>query len=196
MLLLLKMQAALKNIEIELQLRPLQKNTRRAVAGVGQSQVLGVVNRRSLAPDYSRWCWKRPALYEMLLEFGRKYVAVEWNSITVNHNYCTGPHRDRGNDGDSLVVAFGDYTGGELVIFEGEDEGIHDVRYNPIVGDMSTALHAVCPFQGERFSLVYYKTPTRSPIPCPSVRTVGGVKRFFRGEDICLRLPHFNDKKL
>lgn len=188
------MQSDLKDIAIELCERPLQKNTRRAVAGDGQSQAFGVVNRRSLPPDYSRWCWRRPALYEKLLEFGRKHVSIMWNSITVNQNYGTGPHRDRGNLGDSLVVSFGEFTGGELIIFEGEYEGIHDICYKPIITDFSKVLHAVCPFEGNRLSLVYYYTPTRTVLPEPSVRTVQGVKFFFRGDVVCYSLPHFNSK--
>ena len=99
----------------ELQRQPLQENKYRLQSGGGKSQAFGVVNRRCLAPDYSRQCWLRPYLYKLLVDFGNKHVKdISWNAITVNQNYKADKHYDKHNLGPSFLVAFGDYTGGEL----------------------------------------------------------------------------------
>lgn len=172
----------------ELLRRPLPVNMYRLKAGQGQSQSFGIVNRRSLPPDYSRQCWKRPELYKLLLEFGEKHVPFPFNAITVNINYQTLPHYDKHNVGDSYLVAFGEYTGGELEVFEGKLKGIHDINRKPVIEDFSKVLHGTRPFEGWRMSLVYYTIAC--DVPPPSVRKVGDQWVFFRGDVPCSGLPH------
>ena len=171
----------------ELARRPLEINNYRNTAGSGRSQAFGLVGRRSLPPDYSRHCWKRPQLYKLLLDFGAKYVPFPFTSITVNQNYQAAPHRDKNNKGVSFLVACGEYEGGELEILEGEKKGVYDIRHNPITEDFSKVLHAVRPFTGNRVSLVFYTYITTIELPPPSIRD--GL--FYRGEE-CIRdgLPH------
>ena len=190
------MKTELDLIRDELKRRPLYENRYRKRTGDGISQAFGVVGRRSLAPDYSRWCWKRPYLYKLLMDFGEKYVEIPWNAITVNMNYAAGPHYDKNNVGNSFLVAFGDYTGGELKIHEGEHEGLWDICEKPIILDFSHTLHSVEPFSGERFSLVFYQYDLswygeQVVLPPPSVRLVDHTFRFFRGEEMIEEgLPH------
>lgn len=178
---------AFQEILQELQRQPLEINEYRVKVGSGRSQTFGVVNRRSMPPDYSRQNWKRPYLYKLLLDFGKKYVDISFTSITVNDNFRAGPHRDRGNVGDSYLVAFGDYSGGELVLHEGPLAGELDIRHNPLVTDFSVTLHSVKPFFGERYSLVYY-TFKEIPkwgklcLPPASVREEEGNYYFYRGD--------------
>ena len=174
----------------ELRRQPLTDNHYRKLTGDGKSQAFGVVNRRCLKPDFSRQCWLRPYLYKLLLDFAEKYVEIPWTSVTVNQNYAAGKHRDRGNIGESYLVAFGDYTGGELRFWEGEREGIWDINKKPIVADFSVLEHSVEPFQGERYSLVFYVCRGDYDLPVPSVRYLDGKWRFFRGEELCDGLPH------
>jgi hypothetical protein len=177
----------------ELKRLPLEKNEYRLNSGSGRSQAFGIVNRRCLPPDYSRQCWKRAYLYKLLLEFGEKYVPIPFNAITVNQNYQASPHYDKNNVGQSFLIAFGDYEGGELEIHEGPRKGIHDLRHKPMLDDFSKILHSVKEFKGERYSLVYYTFQHPSYIvnvPPPSVREVDGKWRFFRGEELCKGLDH------
>lgn len=148
--------SAFDDIISELQRRPISDNQYRDKAGAGRSQTFGIVNRRSLHPHYSRQNWLRPYLYHLLLEFGSNYVDVSFNSITINQNYQAKPHRDKNNRGNSFLVAFGDYTGGDLEILEGDLSGSHCVRYAPLTTDFSKVLHSVKDFEGDRYSLVYY----------------------------------------
>jgi len=140
----------------ELQERPIAVNKYRDVAGSGRSQTFGLVNRRCLPVDWSRQCWIRPKLFYHLQEFAKTYVDISWTSITLNQSYKCQPHRDKGNYGESFLVAFGDYQGGCLAIHEGDLSGEHNIRYRPIKTDFSKVLHSVKDFTGERYSLVFY----------------------------------------
>ena len=194
-------ESAFSEILKELEKMPLAWNRYRTEAGEGRSQAFGVVNRRSLPTDYSRWCWKRPYLYKLLLEFAEKYVNIPWNAITVNDNYRASKHRDKGNVGRSFLVAFGDYTGGGLRIYEGDLEGVHDIRHTPIVADFSKIYHSVEPFEGKRYSLVFYTLDTgrrgKVVLPPPSVVFHEGMWVFKRGEELVINgLPHPRSKKM
>jgi len=180
----------------ELKRRPLSCNKYRLRSGNGQSQAFGIVGRRSMAPDYCRNCWKRPYLYKLLLDFAAKHVPIPYNAITLNQNYKAQPHYDKNNVGNSFLVAFGDFTGGTLRIHEGEKEGVYDIRYRPIVHDFSKALHSVEDFEGERYSLVFYRynDPRWTfSVPEPSVINIEG-KWFFKRGDMIIKptdgLPH------
>ena len=174
----------------ELERVPISVNKYRNVAGDGRSQAFGVVGRRGLPCDYSRQCWLRPYLYKLLLEFGSKHITHPYTSITVNQNFRAAPHRDKGNISVSTVVAFGEYEGGQLEIFEGEKKGVWDVKHQPVITDFSKALHSVRDFTGNRYSLVYYTAKKSEELPLPSVRDVNGKLAFFRGEEQVKGLPH------
>ena len=151
----------------ELKRQPIATNKYRTKAGSGQSQTFGIVNRRCLPPDFSRQNWLRPMLYHMLLEFAQKYVTIPFNSITINQNYRASAHRDKNNVGDSFLVAFGRYNGGDLKILEGDLSGNHNVWCKPIITDFSKVLHEVDYFMGDRYSLVFYTFQSKRSIPLP-----------------------------
>ena len=167
----------------ELQRRPLEQNNYRKKTGEGKSQAFGLVNRRCLPPDYSRNNWKRAYLYKLLLDFGEQYVDISYNAITVNQDYRAGKHYDRHNVGESYLVAFGSYTGGDLLIHEGDLSGNHNVYCRPVITDFSKVLHSVDFFTGNRYSLVYYQYDTDLVFPKPSVREEEGEYIFYRGEE-------------
>ena len=85
------------------------------------------------------------------------------STIAINRNSEFLPHRDNGaGNGQSLslIVALGDYVGGELVV-EGT---IHDIRYSPLAFDGWSDRHWTLPFAGERFTLVWF-TPLGVRVP-------------------------------
>jgi hypothetical protein len=123
------------------------------------------------------------------LDYGREHVNIPFTSITVNQNYKADPHRDKGNVGQSYLVSFGDYTGGELEIHEGPLAGLHDVRQS-IVADFTKILHSVRVFEGSRYSLVYYTCKKSDGLPEASVEFIDGKWVFLRGGVVCKGLPH------
>lgn len=177
-------------IQSELIRQPLPDNKYRASSGVGKSQAFLVVGKRCLPPDYSRLCWSRPYLTKLLIDFGNKYVTdISWNAVTVNQDYQALKHRDKRNVGDSFLVAFGDYTGGELEIHEGDLSGCHNICHRPITTDFAKIYHSVKPFEGSRFSLVYYQykmdfAGKSIVLPPPSVTYEKKQWRFYRGDQL------------
>ena len=73
-------------------------------------------------------------------------------------NFEIKRHIDSKNIGESVLVAFGEYEGGETIIeFQGEELEI-DARKKPIRFNGSKYYHYVKPFTGgDRYSLVFYK---------------------------------------
>lgn len=186
--------SAFADIIKELERRPIQTNNYRNRAGDGKSQAFGLVNRRCLPPDYSRNNWLRPYLYKLLLDFADKYVDISFNAITLNQDYRADKHYDKHNAGLSYLVAFGSYTGGDLLIHEGDLSGNHNIWCRPIKADFSKILHSVQFFTGHRYSLVFYTLiSNRMPdnIPPGSVKEEDGKWYFYRGtEKITKGLPH------
>lgn len=136
---------------------------------IGGSITYGYVKFGYMSPRKNRkYCEKnkmyesvllteRPELMEVFSEFRDIYFKdFEFNSIQLNYNYALGPHRDKGNCGESVLVCCGDYTGGDTVV-ELEDRNIlFDAREMPIRFDGSKYIHYVNSFEGDRFSLVFY----------------------------------------
>ena len=76
-----------------------------------------------------------------------------FTSITLNFNYAAKPHVDSSHvDGLARIIALGSFSGGELTV---SGMGKLDVRHRWIDFDGRT-LHQVEPFEGERYSLVYF----------------------------------------
>lgn len=178
----------------DLTLHPLPVNHYRNSSGSGRSQAFGVVGRRCLKPDYSRQNWLRPYTLSLLKEFADQYVDISWNAITVNMDYKAAPHYDKNNVGESYLVAFGNYTGGELEIHEGSSLGFWNIRHKPIKMDFSKVLHSVRDFEGQRISLVFYWYDLRGvELPPWSVRYENGKYFFYRGDEKITKengLPH------
>jgi len=96
---------------------------------------------------------KYPQLYQALRDLGDQLVPFTYDAITINQNTVMGPHKDKGNLGSSLLITLGNYTGGSFVL-----EGVpQDTLYNPIVFNGDTHTHYAEPFEGTRFSIIYFK---------------------------------------
>lgn len=88
------------------------------------------------------------------------------STIAINRNAQFRPHTDSGagaGQSTSLIVGLGTYVGGELVV-EGEKK---DIRYKGLEFNGWTQRHWTMPFQGERYSLVWF-----TPKGCEGVRGV------------------------
>jgi hypothetical protein len=70
----------------------------------------------------------------------------------LNKNIICKPHKDVGNVGQSMIFGCGNYKGGELVI----DDIEYDINGKCIIFNGSEQEHYNKPFQGERYSIIYY----------------------------------------
>ncbi len=105
-----------------------------------------------------------PWLLDMFKEYSNNHFPkFEWSEIQINHMPCgcrTREHLDKINVGDSILVAFGDYTGGRTYIKNKNDKNydIVDARFQTIQFNGAERLHGVTTVtSGDRFSLVFYK---------------------------------------
>lgn len=147
-------QELLLPIITELRTRPLEINNYRKNSGVGRSQCFGIVRQRNGTYTGSRYNFKRPELYQLLVSLGRNILPPDftYTSIQVNENYQTLPHKDKGNEGVSAILGFGFYTGGELKI----EDSVVSIDKRLVFFDGSKYLHETLPFFGERYSLVFF----------------------------------------
>jgi len=120
----------------------------------------GGINKRgySIAPKILKPDLQE--VYEMARKYGEDNLKdFKFTSIQFNRNYKIKKHIDRNNEHDSYIIALGDYTGGELLVyFDGKDNPPTpvDIKNKFYTFDGSKYWHEVAPFEGNRISLVYY----------------------------------------
>lgn len=101
---------------------------------------------------------QEPYLKEVFKEFQSIYFPdFEYNSVQLTKNFQIKKHKDSQNVGESVLVAFGNYKGGDTVInFEDRVES-HDARKHPLRFNGSIYEHWVEKFwDGDRYSLVFF----------------------------------------
>ena len=108
---------------------------------------------------------KNPHLMPIFVEFGKKYFPeFKFTQIQMNKNWYCPPHFDAKNTGESVLVAFGKYKGGDTCYYDENAERSHerikrfDARKKPLKMDGSKVLHWVEPTRkhGDRYSLVFF----------------------------------------
>lgn len=154
------MEEHLKQIEIMLGQRKVPKVSvnanrphfpeghRRFVFGITRARFSGIVGLSAHSKKY-------PALYELVNDFGKKYIPIEFNSIHINHNVICPKHKDSKNVTESAIISCGQYTGCKLMIENVE----HDTYHKIVVFDGSKNEHwNTDDLVGDRYSLIFYKT--------------------------------------
>jgi len=92
----------------------------------------------------------------------RKFMASHrpdftFSSVFVNKKTTCQLHTDSTNTGESLIVGCGDYSGGDTVLHM--DEAKHfDISSHSLVFNGVTIPHESLPFEGTRYSLVFFQT--------------------------------------
>ena len=137
---------------------PQPKNTRR-ISVIPEdhkfvhSQSAGLTTQKGLKPTLSSICLSAPNVVRCLSKFVLDFdPTFRFTTITLNYNYSSAPHRDVNHEGGKArIIALGEFTGGELIL-NGEKINIRDKWFDFI----GTDLHSTAPFEGERYSLVYF----------------------------------------
>lgn len=134
-----------------------------SIGSIGRSMTFGYGNTRmrgfsEFAPNK-----KYPELLKALIEFGNTVAPVGWRytTITLNHGVQARRHKDTSNVGRSIIVGIGDYTGGALRVWEEDDSSYQDLelRDRPAMFNGATRAHETQPFEGERYTIIYYHGP-------------------------------------
>ncbi len=104
---------------------------------------------------------EHPELEEIFREFADfHFPDFDYGSVQLNKNFPCPRHIDSSNKSESILCCFGEYTGGETCI-EYAPGHIKQVYPNkkPICFDGSKYYHWVNPFEGKRYSLVFFHSP-------------------------------------
>ena len=107
---------------------------------------------------YTKVRCEHPILEDVFKEFASLYFPdFKYTSTQLTRNFEIKRHIDSKNIGDSVLVAFGEYEGGETVIEVGKDNLVIDARKKPYKFNGSKYYHYVKPFTGgDRYSLVFF----------------------------------------
>ena len=89
-----------------------------------------------------------------IVDLCREMLGDFVNAVTLNHQVTCAPHRDGRNVGESAILFFGEYTGGELCI---EDGRVFSERNVWHFFDGSKLLHWNLPHEGEKWSVVAWR---------------------------------------
>jgi len=153
-------------------------NKYRKSAGIGRSQCFGMVRKRSMAPDLSRCSWIDPRLHYLLMKFAVNLPSdFTFTSVQINDSYACEAHFDKHNVGNSYIVAFGPYTGGELVLKNPTDKE-YNIRHRPLLFDGSAIEHYTKEFTGRRWSIVYHTLV--APAKFPMIRKLDDYEAVYR----------------
>tara|TARA_Y100001970_G_scaffold274184_1_gene373563 strand:+ start:138 stop:728 length:591 start_codon:yes stop_codon:yes gene_type:complete len=105
----------------------------------------------------------RDKKYKKLFKETKKLMKIKdpkfkFTSVQYNKNHRAARHKDSKNVGVSYIVGLGNYTGGELIIFdENEKNPIkHNIKNKFYKFNGSIYPHETSPFKGERYTLVFY----------------------------------------
>ena len=106
---------------------------------------------------------KYPDLMVMCAKICRSIDAdFDFTTIQINKNCVCMPHLDSSNVGESILVSFGDYTGGQLNIKDRDTITSIDTDLQPIKFNGSKYFHWNNTFEGTKYSIVFYNRSTCS----------------------------------
>jgi len=118
-----------------------------------RATTFGIVRGRFTGKtDLSAMTKKHPEIYNEINRIG-KLFSFEYTSIHLNKNVVCPKHKDSKNKGNSLLLSFGDYKGGNIVI---EDKK-YDANCNGIIFNGSKLEHwNTDDLIGNKYSLVFF----------------------------------------
>jgi len=118
-----------------------------------KSLTLGLIHRQfSRYKGYSIDTTNNEDLYFLLLKWAKTFTDLTFTTISINKNVMCKPHKDAKNDGMTMIVGLGDYTGGELWI----DNQTIDIHNRPYFFNGYAHLHYNLPHLGTRYSIMFY----------------------------------------
>ena len=130
------------------------------LGGDGRTMVLGFGDTRRGIRQFKSNA-RHPELLKAVIEFGNAVLPVgfEYSAITVNKNMNAKRHVDRVNGGLSYIIGLGDFTGGNIIVWDkdGKESKDYDLNGKPIGFSGAILYHQTAPFVGERYTLIYYK---------------------------------------
>jgi len=87
-----------------------------------------------------------------------------WTQVQINRNFEIPPHRDPANQGSSVIVGLGDYTGGKLCINKNGKVFQKNIKNNVTKFNGADYTHWTSPYCGTRWSLVFFTHHKKSDL--------------------------------
>jgi hypothetical protein len=104
---------------------------------------------------------KHPEVFKALVEFGNQVVPKGWEyqGITLNHGVKAKKHVDSKNAGKSVIIGIGDFTGGEIRVWDkdGNNPSNKNLHDKPVMFNGGILAHETQPFKGDRYTIIFYK---------------------------------------
>lgn len=152
---------------------------------------LGAVKTYGRGVRTSRNTRLREPLVRLLCHTVREvWPGFAFTSIQVNKSYASSLHVDSGNLGPSLVICLGDYTRGELYVHGVGKVNVHN-RWQMFDGNVP---HLTCPFEGERFCVIYFSNQSYGLVPSADVAYQHDLG--FKWPKPGLRKANYGEKRL
>jgi hypothetical protein len=127
---------------------------------IGRTMTLGFGDTRHGIKQFSI-NKKYPELLKALVDFGNAIVpkGFEYNAITINEGVKAKKHIDSKNGGVSYIIGIGDFTGGNIKVWDenGKNPKEYDLNGKPVGFNGGLLYHQTTPFKGERYTIIYYK---------------------------------------
>lgn len=101
-----------------------------------------------------------PLLIQLMNRMVRSmFPEFHFTAVMMNKNFEGGLHVDRLNINSSVMITFGDFAGGELMIYNHATDRPHllQVKNKAIMFDGNLA-HATMPYRGTRYTYVFFDT--------------------------------------
>lgn len=146
------------------------------IGNIGRTQNFGFGQARAKGYCTMVSTLKHPEVMKALVEFGNLAVppGFFYNMITLNHGVKAKKHTDGKNVGDSVIVGIGNYTGGALRLYDSETTyTTYSIKDAPLIFNGSQIAHETEDFEGDRYTIIYYKQGRGDPVP--GYTTVGGA---------------------
>jgi hypothetical protein len=139
-------------------------NRGNVIGTIGRTETFGFGDtRRGFAPYATND--KKPELFKALVKFGNTVVpkGFDYQGITLNHGVKAKKHKDAKNVGPSILIGIGDFTGGKIRVWDGADKNPKDfdLHDKPVMFNGGLLYHETQPFNGERYTFIFYKQNRR-----------------------------------
>lgn len=161
----LKLELILKELEIMHLPTTFKTNSKHGAnhaIRVGVTDQVGA--RQTLFKKDSKSALRYPHFINICQEFLNSHMPYfKYDCIYVNKNTICKPHLDSGNSSNTLLIGLGDYIEGETLLHIPSDaphithKDIEiDIKMKSLLFNGSKIIHSSKPFNGTRYSLVFF----------------------------------------
>jgi hypothetical protein len=156
------------------------------IGSIGRTMTFGFGDTRKGIKEFKK-NKEHPELLRRLADFGNLCVPLGWdyNAITLNEGVKAKKHKDSKNLGPSVIIGIGDFTGGEIRVWDKDDKNPKDYNLHdhPVMFNGGLLFHETQPFDGERYTIIFYKQMWEGKVK--GVRMVGKGEMDDEEEEEC-----------